>query len=164
MGSKWPLVKVEEVCSLIVDCVNKTAPITDQPTKFRMIRTTNVRNGRIDLSDCKYVDEETFRKWTRRAEVCAGDVILTREAPIGEVGYVSEQGGTFLGQRLMQYRANPKKLDRRFLLYSFLSPHLQHQFGSHEGSGSVVSHIRVGDCFKFEISQTIQMFHLKTPS
>lgn len=51
----------------------------------------------------------------------------------------------------MQYRADPEKLDGRFLLYSFLSPQLQHQFGSHEGSGSVVSHIRVGDCFKFEM-------------
>lgn len=151
MGSDWPLVRVEDVCSLIVDCVNKTAPVSEQPTPYRMIRTTNVRNGRINLSDCKFVDEETYGKWTRRAEVRAGDVILTREAPIGEVGAVPDTEGLFLGQRLMQYRANPSKLDQRFLLYSFLSPQLQHQFGSHEGSGSVVSHIRVGDCFKFEL-------------
>jgi len=51
----------------------------------------------------------------------------------------------------MQYRPNKELLDPRFLLYSFLSPALQHQFGSHEGSGSVVSHIRVGDCFKFKL-------------
>lgn len=51
----------------------------------------------------------------------------------------------------MQYRANAHLLSPRFLLYSFLSPTLQHQFGSHEGSGSVVSHIRVGDCFKFKL-------------
>ena len=151
MSSEWPLVRVEDVCSLIVDCVNKTAPVSEQPTPFRMIRTTNVRNGRIDLSECKFVDEETFKKWTRRAEVRAGDVILTREAPIGEVGAVPDAEGLFLGQRLMQYRADRSKLDQRFLLYSFLSPQLQHQFGSHEGSGSVVSHIRVGDCFKFEL-------------
>jgi type I restriction enzyme S subunit len=80
-----------------------------------------------------------------------GDVVLTREAPIGEVGRVTDAAGVFLGQRLMQYRSNPKLLDSRFLLYSFLSPDLQNQFGSHEGSGSVVSHIRVGDCFKFKL-------------
>lgn len=51
----------------------------------------------------------------------------------------------------MQYRADPAKLSPRYLHYSFLSPLLQNQFGSHEGSGSVVSHIRVGDCFKFKI-------------
>ncbi|WP_235580840.1 restriction endonuclease subunit S [Pseudorhodoferax sp. Leaf265] len=116
-----------------------------------MIRTTNIRNGRIDLSDCRFVDEATYTKWTRRAELRGGDVLLTREAPIGEVGLVVEPEGLFLGQRVMQYRADPRIVAPRFLLYSFLSPDLQHQFGSHEGSGSVVSHIRVGDCFKFKL-------------
>ncbi|WP_245785241.1 restriction endonuclease subunit S [Paracidovorax wautersii] len=132
--------------------MNKTAPLVAHETRFRMIRTTNVRHGRIDLSECRYVEEDTYEKWTRRANLQPGDVILTREAPIGEVGMVKEAEGVFLGQRLMQYRANPKLLDSRFLLYTFLSPALQHQFGSHEGSGSVVSHIRVGDCFKFKLS------------
>ena len=151
MSSDWPLVVVGEVCELIVDCVNKTAPVVADKTPYRMIRTTNVRNGRIDLSDCRHVNKETYDKWTRRAQLQWGDVILTREAPIGEVGFVNEHKGVFLGQRLMQYRADPKRLDPQFLLYSFLSPALQHQFSSHEGSGSVVSHIRVADCFKFEM-------------
>ena len=63
-----------------------------------------------------------------------------------------EPKGLFLGQRVMQYRADSAVLDPRFLLYTFLSPALQNQFGSHEGSGSVVSHIRVGDCFKFKLT------------
>jgi len=116
-----------------------------------MIRTTNVRSGRINLGECRFVDETTYAKWTRRAALQFGDVLLTREAPIGEVGFVLEPKGLFLGQRLMQYRADGQVLSPRFLLYSFLSPALQHQFGSHEGSGSVVSHIRVGDCFKFKL-------------
>ena len=151
MSSEWPTVTIDHVCDLIVDCVNKTAPVIDGPTPYRMIRTTNIRNGRIDLNECRFVDEATFAKWTRRAELRFGDVLLTREAPIGEVGFVLEPKGLFLGQRVMQYRANAQVLSHRFLLYSFLSPALQHQFGSHEGSGSVVSHIRVGDCFKFKL-------------
>ncbi len=151
MSSDWPEVTIDQICDLIVDCVNKTAPVVDGPTPYRMIRTTNIRNGRIDLNECRFVDEATYAIWTRRAHVRHGDVLLTREAPIGEVGFVLEPKGLFLGQRVMQYRANAKKLLPRFLLYSFLSPALQHQFGSHEGSGSVVSHIRVGDCFKFKL-------------
>jgi len=145
------MVAIEDVCELIVDCVNKTAPVVDRVTPYRMIRTTNVRNGRIDLTECRHVEEATYKTWTRRAQLQVGDVVLTREAPIGEVGFVTQAEGVFLGQRLMQYRANPKVLDSRYLLYCFLSPALQHQFGSHEGSGSVVSHIRVGDCFKFKL-------------
>ncbi|WP_075793719.1 restriction endonuclease subunit S [Massilia putida] len=152
MSSEWPLVEIEQVCELIVDCVNKTAPVVADVTPYRMIRTTNVRRGRIDLGECRHVEQATYEKWTRRAKLRPGDVVLTREAPIGEVGLVTEADGVFLGQRLMQYRANPRLLDSRFLLYSFLSPFLQQQFGSHEGSGSVVSHIRVGDCFKFKLA------------
>ena len=151
MSSEWPTVGIDQICELIVDCVNKTAPVVEQPTPYRMIRTTNIRNGRIDLNGCRFVDEATYAKWTRRASLQYGDVLLTREAPIGEVGLVNQPQGLFLGQRVMQYRADPARLSPRFLLYAFLSPELQEQFGSHEGSGSVVSHIRVGDCFKFKI-------------
>lgn len=151
MSSEWPTVAIDEICELIVDCVNKTAPVVENTTPYRMIRTTNIRDGRINLNSCRFVTQETYIKWTRRAELRYGDVLLTREAPIGEVGFVDTPKNLFLGQRVMQYRADPAKLSPRYLHYSFLSPLLQNQFGSHEGSGSVVSHIRVGDCFKFKI-------------
>lgn len=152
MGSEWPRVVVSDVCELIVDCVNKTAPVVEGPTPFKMIRTPNVKNGVVSTDSCRFVESDTFEKWTRRADVRVGDVLLTREAPLGEVGIVTSEEKLFLGQRLMQYRANPLVLDAKFLLYSFLSNDLQHQFSMHEGSGSVVSHIRVGDCLKFELN------------
>jgi type I restriction enzyme S subunit len=70
---------------------------------------------------------------------------------MGEVGLVNFDDSVFLGQRIMQYRANPLKLHPDYLLYSFLSPDLQYQFRRHDKSGSIVSHIRVPDCLKFEI-------------
>ncbi|WP_419236272.1 restriction endonuclease subunit S [Serratia fonticola] len=149
---QWPRVKIAELCELIVDCVNKTAPSVDYETPYKMIRTPNIKGGRINLMGCRYVEKETFKKWTRRATVDKGDVLLTREAPMGEVGYVDFTDTVFLGQRIMQYRADPKKLDSAYLLYSFLSPDLQYQFRRHDSTGSIVSHIRVPDCSKFEIS------------
>lgn len=116
-----------------------------------MIRTTNIKNGRIDLAGCRSVSRETYEKWTKRAKVLRGDILLTREAPMGEVGRVNFDESVFLGQRVVQYRVNPERLTSEFLLYSFLSPDLQYQFGRHDSSGSTVSHIRVPDCLKFEI-------------
>jgi len=149
---EWKRVPVSEVCSLIVDCVNKTAPTVDSITPYKMIRTPNIRNGRISLDGCKHVEKEVYEKWTRRAKVEIDDVLLTREAPMGEVGLFNSSETVFLGQRIMQYRANREVLNPHFLLYSFLSNDLQHQFRMHDGSGSVVSHIRVPDCLKFEIN------------
>lgn len=152
MASEWRRVQISDVCDLIVDCVNKTAPKVEGPTPYKMIRTPNVKGGRVTTDDCRFVEKEVFEKWTRRAEVKYNDVLLTREAPLGEVGIVKTNEKIFLGQRLMQYRVKPELLDPDFLLYSFLSSDLQHQFNMHEGSGSVVSHIRVGDCSKFELN------------
>ena len=151
MSSVWEEVQVDELCELIVDCVNKTAPLSKLPTPFKMIRTPNIKDGLVNTEDCRTVEQETFDKWTRRADVKAGDVLLTREAPLGESGIVRGEEKLFLGQRIMQYRANNKKILPEFLNYAFLSPGLQHQFRMHEGSGSVVSHIRVGDCSKFKV-------------
>lgn len=152
MGDDWRRVQITEVCDLIVDCVNKTAPTVDGPTPYKMLRTPNVKGGRVSTENCRYVEEEVFTKWTRRAGVRFNDVLLTREAPLGEVGIVKSDENLFLGQRLMQYRVNDSVLDPDFLVYAFLSNDLQHQFTMHEGSGSVVSHIRVGDCSKFELN------------
>nr|MBF4354916.1 restriction endonuclease subunit S [Vibrio anguillarum] len=103
----WPRVKVSELCELIVDCINKTAPRVERVTSYKMIRTPNIKNGKIDLAGCRYVEKETYEKWTRRATVNKGDVLLTREAPMGEAGLVNFEDTVFLGQRIMQYRVNP---------------------------------------------------------
>jgi type I restriction enzyme, S subunit len=152
MKTKWSRIQISELCQLIVDCVNKTAPCAEFDTAYKMIRTTNIKNGRINIEGCRSVEKETFEKWTRRAKVLKGDILLTREAPMGEVGLVNFHNTVFLGQRVMQYRVNPEKMDSNYLLYSFLSPDLQYQFRRHNASGSTVSHIRVPDCLKFEIS------------
>ncbi|MCW5635542.1 MAG: restriction endonuclease subunit S [Rubrivivax sp.] len=122
----------------------------DGPTRFKMIRTTNVRGGWVDLSSVKYVDEVTFLKWTRRQKPLRGDVILTREAPLGEVGMLRSDDDVFLGQRLVAYRADPRKLDNRFLLYAMLGDDMQGQIRS-MGSGATVEHMRVPDCEKLTL-------------
>lgn len=149
--TKWPTVEVKEACELVVDCINNTAPTVEDPTPYKMIRTSNIGDGRLDLSDVKYVDEETYEEWTRRAKVRKGDVLLTREAPLGDVAYVSNEDTIFLGQRIMQYRADTDVLDPRFLSYVFLSPYVQNQIHKYKGSGSTVDHIRVPECEKIEI-------------
>jgi type I restriction enzyme, S subunit len=148
--SGWESVQIDEVCESIMDCVNKTARKIDGPTPFKMIRTTNVRNGRIDLGSVNYVTEDVYRIWTRRQVPKRGDVILTREAPMGEVGMLLSDDNVFLGQRLVSYRANPTKLNNRFLLYALQSAHLQRQI-SGLASGSTVQHMRVPDSKKLKL-------------
>jgi len=146
----WKFAEAREICSEIVDCVNKTAPVVDYETPYKMIRTTNVKNGRIDLSGARCVDEATLIKWNRRLTPRKGDVVLTREAPLGDVGLIRTDDKVFLGQRTMIFRADEINLDQRFLYYSLLGPTLQAQI-SGLGSGSTVEHVRVPDAEKLVI-------------
>ena len=146
----WPISGIEQVCELIVDCVNRTAPVTNEPTAFKMIRTSNVKNGRVNLADVKYVTKETFDRWNRRATPQPGDVLLTREAPVGEAGMLDTDDTVFLGQRLMLYRANSNYITPTFLLFSFLGKFLQNQFDKH-GSGSTVKHLPLPVCRSFKM-------------
>ena len=146
----WILCEADTVCSEIVDCVNMTAPVVDIDTGYRMIRTTNVREGRIDLSETRFVEAGVFQKWTRRVLPRRNDIVLTREAPLGEVGLLRSDEKVFLGQRTMLYRADPKKLNQQFLYYSLLGSYVQAQIRG-QGSGSTVEHLRVPDAEKLVI-------------
>ena len=143
-GDEWVEKKLEDVCESIIDCINKTAPIINESSPFKMIRTTNVRNGYVNLDSVRYVSEETYRQWTRRQTPKQGDVLLTREAPMGEVGMLLTDDHVFLGQRIVSYRTNPDKLNNKFLLYAFQSRDLQDQIKK-LASGSTVQHMRVPD-------------------
>jgi type I restriction enzyme S subunit len=140
----WRVEPASSVCSEIVDCLNKTAPTVEKDTGLKMIRTTNVKSGRINLDDVRFVEEKVFLKWTRRLLPRRNDIVLTREAPLGEVGLLRADDKAMLGQRTMVYRADGKNLDQIFLYYSLLGPVLQAQIRT-LGSGSTVEHMRVPD-------------------
>jgi type I restriction enzyme S subunit len=146
----WQSQEISKLCLSIVDCVNRTAPLSDVITPYKMIRTSNFNHGFINLKDVNYVSEETFKRWTRRSKPKIGDVILTREAPLGEVGMISEDDQIFLGQRLVQYRTNPLLLDPNYLLYYLQSHFAQSQIRAY-GSGSTVEHMRVPDSKKIMV-------------
>lgn len=148
----WPFKPLSELCLLAVDCVNKTAPVVDYPTPYRMIRTTNVKRGFVDVDTVRYVTEETFQSWTRRSQPRFGDVILTREAPVGEVGRCTfdDDKNIFLGQRLFLYRPDPELLDWNYLAYVLQSPLMQSKLHG-MSFGATVAHIKVGYAENLEI-------------
>jgi len=142
----WPLRSVSQLCEFAFDCVNKTAPIVEGATPYKMIRTTNVKGGFIDIKEVRYVSKDTFEKWTRRSRPRHGDVILTREAPVGEVGRCTfdEEENIFLGQRLFHYRPDPNLLDWNYLAYVLQSPEVQGRLHG-RSFGATVPHVKVGD-------------------
>lgn len=148
---EWQKAKISDICVEIVDCINKTAPTVEYETEYKMLRTTNVKNGDVNITEVKYVKREEFEKWTRRSVPRNGDVLLTREAPMGQVGILQGvKNDVFLGQRLVSYRCNFVKMNSVFLTYQMMSKYFQNQIEK-TGKGSTVKHIPVPVCTEFEI-------------
>ena len=142
---EWERKPIKELCESIIDCVNKTAKHVDYITPYKMIRTTNVRHGKVDTENVRYVDEDVYQQWIRRGAPQDGDIIFTREAPVGEAGILENSEGIFLGQRTMMYRVNPKVANNRFVFYSLMSGYCQKQIED-LSNGGTVAHMRVPDC------------------
>lgn len=132
---------IKELCSVVVDCPHST-PTWTAEGKI-VVRSNNIKNGRIDFSSPSYTDDEHFQQRIKRATPQSGDIIITREAPMGEVGMIPEGIVCCLGQRMVLLRANPEICDNYYLLYSLQSRYVQHQISWSEGTGTTVSNLRI---------------------
>ena len=147
-STSWDERRISDVCELVVDCVNRTAPVVDHATDFRMIRTTNVKAGIVNLDEVRYVTADTYARWNRRATPRRGDVLLTREAPVGEAGIIQSDENVFLGQRLMLYRVDKTQLTPDYLLAELRGPFVQSQLNQN-AAGSTVKHLPLPACREF---------------
>ncbi|MGE3320196.1 MAG: restriction endonuclease subunit S [Candidatus Berkiella sp.] len=132
---------LDSICLLVVDCPHSTPVWTESGVV--VLRNQNIKNGRLDLTTPSYTDEEHYKSRTKRAILTEGDIVITREAPMGEVCQIPKGLRCCLGQRQVLLRANPEKIDSRFLLFALQSPYLQRQIGWNEGTGSTVSNLRI---------------------
>ena len=136
------------MCEAVVDCPHSTPVWTD--SGFVVLRNQNIKDGRLDLSAPSYTDEEHFKQRVRRMAPRPGDIVITREAPMGEVCKIPDGLTCCLGQRQVLLR--PKAgINADYLLYALQSPVVQEQIRWNEGTGSTVSNIRIPVLEKIEI-------------
>ena len=141
MSSEVPEFSLNSLCSLVVDCPHATPKWTDYG--YVVLRNQNIKNGRLDLSSPSFTDEAHFKGRIRRAAPQPGDLVITREAPMGDVCQIPDGLVCCLGQRQVLLRPDPEKVDARYLLFALQSPYLKHQIGWNEGTGSTVSNLRI---------------------
>jgi type I restriction enzyme S subunit len=106
-----------------------------------LITATNVNNGRINLAlGEQFVTDETYTLWMRRGFPAVGDVLITTEAPLGEVAAITD-ARVALAQRIILLKPNPDRVVPGFLRVSLLSSRVQADLLS-RASGSTVWGIR----------------------
>lgn len=141
---------LDSICEFIVDCLHNTAPTEE--IGYPLIRTPNIGKGRLLLQDVYRVSEKTYLEWTRRAIPQAGDLILAREAPAGNVAIIKEGEQVALGQRTVHLRPDSSKVDPLFLCYFLLAPIQQGKLLAGE-TGATAKHVNMKDIRRLELGE-----------
>ncbi|POP54260.1 restriction endonuclease subunit S [Zhongshania marina] len=142
LPTSWEWTTFMQAMERVVDCHNKTAPYINDG--IPLIRTTDIRDGKISLDGARYISQETYDYWSRRCPPKQGDIIFTREAPMGEAGIVPKGVTLCMGQRMMLLRPMPAFINAEYVLLNIQSLQFQQRM-SRQAIGTGVKHLRVAD-------------------
>ncbi|HEX8311121.1 MAG TPA: restriction endonuclease subunit S, partial [Chthoniobacteraceae bacterium] len=130
---------VEEATEAIIDYRGKTPPKTD--SGIQLITAKVIKGGRILEEPKEFIAADFYDEWMRRGLPQRLDVLITTEAPLGEVAILRDAEKIALAQRVILLRAHRGKVDPRFLFYA-----LQSEFGQGElharATGTTVAGIK----------------------
>lgn len=138
----WGWARLLDACEAVVDCHNKTAPY--QAAGIPLVRTPSIRDMKLNFDEAiRYVSQETYEYWSRRCPPLPGDILFTREAPMGEAALIPEGKIVCMGQRIMLLRPG-KFLSGKYLLSATQNPIFK-RVSDKMAVGTGVKHLRVGD-------------------
>jgi type I restriction enzyme S subunit len=161
----WQLLPLESVMEAIIDYRGKTPKKRGHGVP--LITAKIVKGGRI-LEPAEFIAEEDYDSWMVRGLPKIGDVVVTSEAPLGEVAQLTSSN-VALAQRIVTLRGKEGVLNNDFLLCAMQSSYVQHQLEA-RASGSTVKGIKQSELRKVllpippEDEQIEIAHHIKTLS
>ena len=134
----------------LIDCVHKTPEAVSEGYPY--VAIPEMKNGRIDFSNARRISRSDFIEWTKKARPQRDDVILSRRTNPG-VTAVDDRGTDFaLGQNLVLFRADGRRVYPSFLRWLARGPEWWGQIEKFINVGAVFSSLRCGDVPKSELS------------
>jgi len=130
----WEQRKLIDLCDY-VDYRGKTPNKSD--SGIFLVTAKNVKDGYIDYDVSKeYIPEDKYEEVMRRGKPKIGDVLITTEAPCGNVAQVNKPN-IALAQRIIKYRGHNQVIDNTYLKYYLLSPFFQNILNMKSSGGTV---------------------------
>lgn len=154
MSFEWKKEKLGDLLELIIDHRGKTPKKMGfedfHSNGYPVLSAKHVKTeGLTNLESMRFANESLYQKWMKD-EVQEGDVILTSEAPLGELYYVSGDDKYLLGQRVFGLR--PKKcLINPLYLFSWLASKKGQEELHKKATGSTVQGIKQSELLKVEV-------------
>ena len=147
MAGEWTTLPLEDCMAAIIDYRGKSP----EKTTFGvpLVTAKIVKGGRIERPE-EFIAEADFDDWMRRGMPKPGDIVMTTEAPLGEVAQLDGRK-VALAQRVITLRGKPDVLDNTFLKFLLQSNPVQEELRS-RGTGTTVVGIRQSELRKVSLT------------
>jgi len=90
-----------------------------------LITAKNVKKGYLSIDPKEFIEEGDYESWMTRGIPSKNDVLITTEAPLGNVCCVPELEKFALAQRIINLKIDRIYLHGKFLMYQILSSDFQ---------------------------------------
>lgn len=141
--SHWQLLPIAETVDALIDYRGKTPKKTN--SGIPLITAKIVKGGTV-LPATEYIAEEDYDSWMVRGFPQAGDVVVTTEAPLGEVAQLNDPN-VAPAQRIVTLRGAKGLLLNDYLRYVMQGSYVQSQMES-RATGSTVKGIKQSELRK----------------
>lgn len=145
--NSWKEYLLEDVVDKFIDYRGKTPNKTT--AGIPLITAKIVKDGRL-LDPNEFIAIEDYKSWMTRGFPEINDIVLTTEAPLGEVALIRDKN-IALAQRVITLQTNKMICDSIFLKYYFQSSIGRGRLES-RASGSTVEGIKSAELRKVEIT------------
>ncbi|HAC21250.1 MAG TPA: restriction endonuclease subunit S [Porphyromonadaceae bacterium] len=150
---EWKDLTLGELCEIVIDYRGKT-PLklgSNWSTEgYRALSAKNIKTGKIVQEESiRFVDEVLYKKWMKD-EISRGDIIITSEAPFGEVLYWDSDEKIVLSQRLFGLKIKREYLSK--YIYYYMTSFLFQEQLKGRATGTTVVGLRQPELLKCRIS------------
>lgn len=150
--SKRVVKPLGEIIDLVIDYRGKTPKKLGgewSENGYKALSAKNIKTGKIvQHESIRYVDNKMYRKWMKD-EIEKGDILITSEAPFGEVYYWDSDEKIVLSQRLFGLRIK-RDIYPRYIYYYMTTDKFQSELDS-RATGTTVRGLRQPELLKCEI-------------
>ena len=147
MAGEWMVLPLEDCMDAVIDYRGKTPK--KKAHGVPLITAKVVKGGRIETPN-EFIALDDYETWMRRGIPKAGDVVVTTEAPLGEVAQLGPER-VALAQRLIALRGKTGVLDNGFLKFLMQSGDVQKQLRA-RASGTTVLGVKQSELRKVLLS------------
>ena len=118
LPSGWRWTEVSEIADLVTDGTHHTPNYTSSGVPF--ISVKDVRNGRVNLDDCKFITRCEHNVLIQRCHPEPGDLLITKSGTIGRLAIVPDKEfSLFVSVALVKIQSAQAHISSRWLRYAF---------------------------------------------